>query len=106
VDQDIAEAILELPVDRKTGFRGGQGTIRDYLHTLLRKVWAEGDGFNGKRPFGNSNWEYDLYIALAKGHMLNGAVFDEDDLLQELPDEEIERANLMIEDVIDYLCGV
>ncbi|MBS3648836.1 hypothetical protein KEU06_09480 [Pseudaminobacter sp. 19-2017] len=41
-------------------------TIRDYLKALLKALWAEGEGFSGKRPFGNSGWEYDLYQVLEK----------------------------------------
>ena len=29
-------------------------TIRGYLGKILEKVWAEGESFSGKRPFGNS----------------------------------------------------
>ncbi len=35
-------------------------TVREYLRALLCTVWEEGEGFSGKRPFGNSGWEYDL----------------------------------------------
>jgi hypothetical protein len=41
-------------------------TIGDYLKALLRQLWREGEGFSGKRPFGNSGWDYDLYKALAR----------------------------------------
>lgn len=53
-------------------------TIRDYLVALLRTVWAEGEGFSGKRPFGNSDWDCDLIAALAHaGHI--ESPFDEDE---------------------------
>ena len=39
-------------------------TVREYLKMLLERLWEEGEGFSGKRPFGNSGWEYDLYAAL------------------------------------------
>jgi hypothetical protein len=39
-------------------------TVRDYLKGLLQNLWIEGEGFSGKRPFGNSGWEYDLYQPL------------------------------------------
>lgn len=61
-------------------------TIRDYLFGLLTTLWNEGDAFSGKRPFGNSGWEYDLYYALIKGGFVPGDLdefgfpecFDED----------------------------
>ncbi len=48
-------------------------TVRDYLKALLRGVWNEGEGFNGKRPFGNSSWEYEVFSALAKGKLISRA---------------------------------
>lgn len=39
-------------------------TIRDYLKGLLTNLWTEGEGFSGKRPFGNSGWRHDLYRPL------------------------------------------
>lgn len=38
--------------------------LRDYFYTLVHTLWCEGEGFSGKRPFGNSGWEYDIYNAL------------------------------------------
>lgn len=52
-------------------------TIGDYLIRLLSDVWEYGEGFDGKRPFGNSGWEWDLYAALAKAGHITG-VFDQD----------------------------
>jgi hypothetical protein len=34
------------------------------LYKLLRKLWAEEEGFSGKRPFGNSGWSLDLIYSL------------------------------------------
>jgi hypothetical protein len=64
---------------------GDDITIRDYLRTLLMTLWEEGDGFSGKRPFGNSGWEYDLYAPLVKGGFVAGK-FNEDGYIQELDD--------------------
>ena len=45
-------------------------TIYQYLLTLSHNVWIESEGFSGKRPFGNSGWEHEIYHALAKaGHI-------------------------------------
>lgn len=29
-------------------------TIKSYLLSLLTELWSKGEGFSGKRPFGNS----------------------------------------------------
>jgi len=36
-------------------------TIRDYLKALLNQLWMEDEGFSGKRPFGNSGWQHEIY---------------------------------------------
>ena len=55
----------------------GADTIRDYLKTLLSELWAAGEGFSSKRPFGNSGWEFELYVALVKASAVKGEL-DED----------------------------
>lgn len=49
-------------------------TIRQYLHRLLQMLWAEQEGFSGKRPFGNSGWSYDLYKVLITAGAIKGAL--------------------------------
>lgn len=49
-------------------------TVKEYLVKLLEVLWEEGGGFSGKRPFGNSGWEYELYSALENA----GAQSDDD----------------------------
>lgn len=52
-------------------------TIREYLHELLLTLWKEGEGFSGKRPFGNSGWQYDITIALVQNGYIEGEVDEE-----------------------------
>lgn len=59
------QEILDLKVDDEL-------TIRSYLELLLITLLKEGESFSGKRPFGNSGWEYDLYDALAKAGLIHG----------------------------------
>lgn len=42
----------------------GAKTPREYFRKLLKALWEEGDSFSGKRPFGNSGWDSDLFDAL------------------------------------------
>jgi hypothetical protein len=49
-------------------------TIGVYLISLLDKLWDEGEGFSGKRPFGNSGWEYEIYHSLVKAEVIEGSV--------------------------------
>lgn len=57
------------------------GTVRDMLAELLTKVWEEAEGFSGKRPFGNSDWQTVVYGQLVKAGLLEGEL-DEDGYLE------------------------
>jgi hypothetical protein len=74
-------------------------TIRWYLIELLAKVWEQGEGFNGKRPFGNSGWENDLYLPLVAGGFVKGEL-DEDGCL-DLVDNE--SANTLVFAIIESM---
>jgi len=56
-------------------------SIREYLYALLDTLWAEGEGFSGKRPFGNSGWEFDLYTPLVKMGVIAGELDAEQGLI-------------------------
>lgn len=46
---------------------GDSLTLREYFCELLHTIWDEGEGFSGKRPFGNSGWQFDVQRAIALG---------------------------------------
>lgn len=71
-------------------------TIRNYLFKLLQAVWDEGEGFSGKRPFGNSDWEYELFTALGRAGLIK-ATFDADGYLGEFDGD---AARNLIDDAI------
>lgn len=92
-DNNVEKLLVPNPVNE------GEITIKEYLILLLRTLWREGEGFSGKRPFGNSGWDYDLYIALIKAGYVEGT-FDEDGFIEDF--DETTAADL-IEKVIDSL---
>ena len=49
-----------------------QLTLREYFKKLLTQLWIDEESFNGKRPFGNSGWQYDVYTALIKHGLIKG----------------------------------
>lgn len=55
------QAVLNCPLEENDS---GADTVKGYLKALLFTLWDEDEGFSGKRPFGNSGWEYDLTDAL------------------------------------------
>jgi len=69
-------------------------TIKDYLKELLITLWKEGECFSGKRPFGNSSWQYEMYHALVKHGVLVGKL-DEDGYLEEY--DIVAAKKLMVE---------
>ena len=50
----------------------GAKTIGEYLKTLLLTLWVEEESFSGKRPFGNSGWQYEIYTALISAKVVDG----------------------------------
>ena len=66
-----------LEVRRYVGDLEREVSLREYLHELLSCLWNEGEGFSGKRPFGNSGWDNDVYAFLVKAGSIKGDL-DED----------------------------
>lgn len=68
----------------------GAKTIGEYFEKLLFTLWIEEDCFSGKRPFGNSGWKGELYLALVSSGVVNG-VIDEDGFLDDYDDIAADR---------------
>lgn len=51
-----ADEVLQCPIHWRHGKDTGADTVEDYLITLLLEVVKWQDVFDGKRPFGNSDW--------------------------------------------------
>jgi len=68
--------ILKLPM----GEHADAGpTVGDYLRITLKALIQEGEGFSGKRPLGNSDWDYQLAIALINGGAIPGSMNEWDE---------------------------
>lgn len=52
-------------------------SLREYFKKLVYRVWQENEGFSGKRPFGNSGWQYDVYDCLQKIDVISEHDIDE-----------------------------
>lgn len=63
------EEILDIEFEN---MRRDKITIRDYLKELLVTLWEEGESFSGKRPFGDSGWEYEIFGALVDNKVIHG----------------------------------
>lgn len=73
-DAAAGQNVLDVPMSRNDA---GAKTIREYLRTLLLKVYEEQGEFSGKRPFGYSGWDVDLHIALGEAGLI-GIEYDSD----------------------------
>lgn len=71
-------------------------TIGEYLKRLLLKLWEEDEMFSGKRPFGNSGWQFDIYKTLVE----HGFVFGEIDNHGNVDEVDILIADGIIQAVI------
>lgn len=69
------QELLDLPLPENDS---GAGTVRGYLAALLAEVWREEEGFSGKRPFGSSSWQGDLYRPLAAAGIIGDPRDDRD----------------------------
>lgn len=68
----------------------GQVTVKKYLIELLSKVWYEGEGFSGKRPFGNSGWQWDIYTPMVAAGIVPGKL-DERGNLEECDERKADE---------------
>lgn len=77
----------------------GADTVREYLWELLTRLWTLKDEFSGKRPFGESAWEYHLYKALGRAGLIR---YIEDDMGY-VEDVDQQAGDALIERAIDAL---
>ena len=102
-DKPTPQQILDTPMEDNDS---GADTIRGYLIALLARVWELGEGFSGKRPFGNSCWESDLYLPLAKAGFIEAKIDEEEGWLDEISRDEERKGDALIAEAIRSLAAV
>lgn len=65
-------------------------TLGAYLVKLASQVWDHQEGFNGKRPFGNSGWWLDVVMVLVQAEAVEG-VIDADEELEDFDRAQVEQ---------------
>lgn len=88
--------ILDLPMQENDA---GAATIRDYLKKLLSYLINSGEAFSGKRPFGNSGWEWDMHMPLVKAGLVKGQLDEDGNIIR----HESDDANVLIISAINDL---
>ena len=61
-------------------------TVQGYLQRLLSDLWQKEESFNGKRPFGNSGWQWEVYGALIEAGHIPGEI-DEDGCIEDVDEQ-------------------
>lgn len=56
-------------------------SIGEYLQKLLLRLWRVQEGFDGKRPFGNSGWEHEISDALVRSNVVSGEINEDGDIV-------------------------
>lgn len=95
------DELLDLEWQFKKG--GPKSSIRDYLQSLLFKLWQAKSNFDSKRPFGKSSWEFELYAALIGAKAIAGTV-DSDGFVETIFTEDLAKADELIEQLIITMC--
>lgn len=75
-------------------------TIREYFIKLLITLWEQEEGFSGKRPFGNSGWQFEIYEVLIKEGFIDGSL-DEDGYVDALNHAKADK--FIVEEIIEKL---
>jgi len=68
---------IEKALNCKVDLDGEKLTVREYFKKLMLILWEEGESFSGKRPFGDSGWECDIYNALAVEGVIEADIEDD-----------------------------
>jgi hypothetical protein len=72
ISREDARRVLDLPLPPDND--AGAATVRDYLLKLLSELWRHETGFDAKKPFGNSGWQFDVYVPLIQAGLTKGTV--------------------------------
>jgi len=65
--------MLDVPIKADLGSNfQNTTTLREVFKAFLRALISEGESFSGKRPLGNSDWDYVLAGALIESGLLKG----------------------------------
>lgn len=94
------ETIWNLPLGENDS---GAATLGGYLKELLWCVWEEGESFSGKRPFGNSGWDWDLAKPLLEVKYLRGKYYIDEDGYMDIVEIDTDQYSKIIKDLINHM---
>lgn len=92
----LAHELLHLEINDPDS---GAQTVGQFLGLLLSTLWLQTELFSGKRPFGNSDWQYTVYKAMGKAGIAE-IVFDEDGYIENFTNEaQISADELILQSI-------
>lgn len=95
------DAALDLRLDHAK--LGDDITVREYLRQLVQSVWDEKESFDGKRPFGNSGWEFDIFFPLAVSGFIDlGPIHPVENQPYNWTAAQVNKAHAYVSDMITY----
>lgn len=80
-------AVLHVPMNPATN-DARANSIGQFLSTLLSTLWIETESFSGKRPLGNSDWQWQVYHALARSGFIPDTVDEYGELDMNYEDQD------------------
>lgn len=95
IDKATAQRALETTFEHG----GVEYTLEDFLRRTLIALWEEGEEFSGKRPLGDSDWDYDVIVGLVKADLVEGEL----DEYGGLDHHDDEAAHRLVKAAIDWL---
>lgn len=57
-------------------------TIYQWFNVIIWHLWVQGEEFDSKRPFGNSDWKHDILVALVKHGEIDGTYDSDFDIVE------------------------
>lgn len=93
---EFLKHVLDTPMNNDEA-----SSVREFLRNLLIKLWSDDEGFDPKRPFGDSSWKAEVFIALIKNHLIDGTL-DKDGNI-DMDFEEWDKAEAIVTEAITYL---
>lgn len=92
IQDSTAHQLLHLPMGNNDA---DAATVGEYLGLLLSTLWLQADQFSSKRAFGNSDWQYVVYIAMSKAGLAD-LTLDEDGYVEDFSQEAQTAADELI----------
>ena len=94
-----SKEILDCPISENLVAYDDAKTIGDFFKICMINLWEKGESFNGKRPLGDSGWDYDLILSLGYAGIIepdSTEILDDGSKEIDMSDDKINKGRKMI----------